>query len=99
MKVSLRYCRGRRHWWDYHLGNDVVFRFASCRETDESRANKSKFVRVMEDGHPAIARRAVLGRALVRPVPPPAGWLPGVDFHHPNRSFLVGGSSASGFDM
>ena len=49
-KVSLRYCRGRRRWRDCHFGNDVVLRFASCRETDESRANKSKFVRYMERG-------------------------------------------------
>ena len=89
MKVSLRYCRGRRHWWDYHLDNDVVLRFASCRETDESRANKSKFVRDMVDGHPAIAERAVLARAVNRPVAPPAGWQPGAGIPRHNRCLLV----------
>src|SRR6266851_932166 len=96
MKVSLRYCRGRRHWWDYHLDNDVVLRFASCRETDESRAHKSKFVRDMVDGHPAIAKRAVLAPVLNRPVAPPAGWLPGADIPHHNSCLPVVRSSGSG---
>src|SRR6266851_6455468 len=94
MKVSLGYCRGRRHWWDYHLGNDVVLR--SYRETDESRANKSKFVRDMVDGHPAIAERAVLAPALNRRVAPPAGWLPGADIPRHNSCLLVVRSSGSG---
>src|SRR5260370_11321279 len=62
MKVSLRYFGGRRHWWDCHSDNDVALR--SHRETDECRANKSKFVRDMLDGHSAIAERAVLLRRL-----------------------------------
>src|SRR5260370_5961889 len=89
MKVSLRCCRGRRHWWDYHLDNDVVFRFASYRETDESRANKSKFAHDMVDGHSAIAERAVLAPVLNRPVAPPAGWLPGADIPRHNSCLLV----------
>lgn len=41
MKVSLRYCRGRGHWWDYRSDNDVVFRFAFCRETDRTNRSSS----------------------------------------------------------
>jgi hypothetical protein len=44
MKVSLRYCKGLGHWWDYRSDNDVAFvSRPTVRPMRAERTNRSSF--------------------------------------------------------